>query len=402
MADTNTQVAADAAATQPTWLRERRAEAARAFEATPTPTPSLRPWRYTDVTGLDIAAFEDAELAPVVEGNAPEGAYAGSLTGALTADGKHEDLVREHLGSVVTGTEGKFQAANTALWSGGALVYAPRRATFDEPVVVTVDASDLADRAVFPRLLIIAEEQGDVTVVLRLHSGAASLLAAGVVEIIAGQAARVRLLIDDRWGPDTQDFTTIRSRLGRDADVQVATLGIGGRIVKQTIEALLEGEGANSVIRAVALGDDKQHFDFVTLQDHIGPRTTSDVEVKAALAGSSRSVYYGITRVEETAAGGEANQLNKNLLLSEHAKADSDPVLEILTADVIRCGHGATVGPVSAEEMFYLQSRGLTRREALQLLVTGFFQSVLGDIEIEGVADELRETVFAKLAAAEL
>ncbi len=134
------------------------------------------------------------------------------------------------------------------------------------------------------------------------------------------------------------------------------------------------------------------------------------MEIKAALAGASRSVYYGITRVEETAAGAEANQQNRNLLLSEHAKADSDPVLEILTADVIRCGHAATVGPVDAEAMFYLQSRGLERRAALQLLVSGFFQSVAEAVPLSGAGDEpddasyetLYEAVTRKLATAEL
>src|SRR5690606_24299183 len=122
-----------------------------------------------------------------------------------------------------------------------------------------------------------------------------------------------------------------------------------------------------------ALGDGKQHFVFVTLQDHIGPKTTSDVEIKTALAGASRSIYYGVTRVEETASGAAAEQENRNLLLSQHSKADSDPVLEILTNEVIRCGHGATVGPVDHEALFYLSSRGLDRRQALTLLVAGFF-----------------------------
>ena len=140
----------------------------------------------------------------------------------------------------------------------------------------------------------------------------------------------------------------------------------------------------------------------MTLQDHVGPRTISDVEVKAALAGASRSIYYGITRVEEGASGSAANQQNRNLLLSGNAKADSDPVLEILTADVIRCGHAATVGPVDQEALFYLQSRGLDRRTALQLLVNGFFQSVARALAVEGVADDLERTVFAKLARAVL
>ena len=383
---------------EPGWLRDRRAEAARAFDATPLPTRALRPWRYTDVTRLDFAAFAPTSGAMRINGNAPDGAYAGTIADAV---GTHETVLRDSLGSLTPATEGKFQAANGALWSGGVLVHAPARAVFDEPVVAELDVAD-GEAAVFPRVLIVAGEQAEVTVVLRVRSGDASLLAAGVVEIEVAQAAHVRLLIDDRWGADTQDYTTVRARLGRDADLQVASLAIGGRVLKQTVEVTLEGEGANSAIRAVALGDEHQHFDFVTLQDHTGPRTTSDVEIKAALAGASRSIYYGITRVGEEAAGAEANQQNRNLLLSNSAKADSDPVLEILTADVIRCGHGATVGPVDEEALFYLQSRGLDRRTSLQLLVSGFFQTVLRDIRLEGVAEDLEETVFAKLALAEL
>ena len=212
----------------------------------------------------------------------------------------------------------------------------------------------------------------------------------------------MKLLLDDQWGAATRDFTWVRARLAKDADLQVASVALGAALLKQTVEVLMEGEGATSVIRAVALGNADQHFDFVTLQDHIGPRTTSEVEVKAALAGASRSVYYGITRVGERAHGANANQANKNLLLSGSAKADSDPVLEILTADVVRCGHGATVGPVDQEALFYLQSRGLDRRQALQLLVAGFFQSVVGELPIKGFSAELEARVFAKLETAEL
>ena len=391
-------LAAAEARGEPGWLRDRRTEAARAFAAIPLPTRALRPWRYTNVTGLDFARFAPADEGLRIGGTAPDGAYAGTIADAV---GTHEALVRDGLGSLTPATEGKFQAANSALWSEGVLVHAAARTVFDEPIVAELDVPE-GDTAVFPRMLIVAGEQAEVTVVLRMRSGDAPLLAAGVIEIEVGQAAHVRLLIDDRWGADTQDYTTVRARLGRDADLQVASLAIGGRVLKQTVEVTLEGEGANSAIRAVALGDSDQHFDFVTLQDHVGPRTTSDVEVKAALAGASRSIYYGITRVGEGAAGAEANQQNRNLLLSDRSKADSDPVLEILTADVIRCGHGATVGPVDEEALFYLQSRGLDRRTSLQLLVSGFFQSVLRDIRLEGVAEELEETVFAKLAQAEL
>jgi Fe-S cluster assembly protein SufD len=238
--------------------------------------------------------------------------------------------------------------------------------------------------------------------VLRLRSGETPLLVSGVIELYAHDSSRVRLLTDERWGGQTQDFTTVRSLLGRDADARIATIALGGQLIKQTVEARLAGEGANSVIHGIALGDLDQQFDFVTLQDHEGPRTTSDVAIKAALAGASRNIYYGITRVEESAKGAEANQENRNLLLSANSKADSDPVLEILTSDVIRCGHAAAVGPVDQEALFYLQARGLDYRAALKLLVQGFFQSVAGVMGLPELEEELAEAVTAKLATAEL
>ncbi len=385
---------------EPEWLLERRAEAARAFAATPLPSRQLRPWKYTDVSALDFAAFPPSTARVDVEVTAPAGSNAATLADALQAG---ESFVREQLGSVIPATEGKFTALNSALWSEGAAVHAGRGAAFEAPVVITFDASSLTSAgSVFPRLLIYAEEQSDVTVVLRLRSGEAPLLAAGVIEIIADQASRVRLLVDERWGASTQDYSIVRSRVGRDAEVQVATLAIGGQVFKQTVESVLDREGGRSIIRGVALGDSNQHFDFVTLQDHVAARTVSDVEIKAALAGASRSIYYGVTRVGEGAANGEAMQTNRNLLLSDHAKADSDPVLEIMTAAVAKCGHAATVGPVDSEALFYLQSRGLEYREALQLLVAGFFQSVVGGFPVEGIGEELAELVAAKLATAEL
>lgn len=395
---------AAAARDEPDWLRERRTEAARAFAAMPNPTPASRPWKYTDVTALDFEAFPPASATVTISGEVPAGnsEHAGAATSLSDAAGQWPDVLRSDLGSLVPATEGKFIAANAALWDSGVYVHVPKGVTCDEPIVIDIEGPDASSAAIFPRLLILAGEQSEVTIVLRLRSGDQPLLVCGVIELYAGRSSHVKLLIDERWGEQTQDFTTIRSRIGRAADVNVATIALGGKLVKQTVEALIEGEGANSVIRGIALGGGEQHFDCITLQDHVGPRTTSDVAIKAALAGSSRSIYYGITRVEETAKGAQANQENRNLLLSEHAKADSDPVLEILTADVIRCGHGATVGPVDEEALFYLQSRALDYRTSLQLLVQGFFESVIADMPLEDLRDELREAVAAKLATVEL
>jgi Fe-S cluster assembly protein SufD len=390
-------VAASRERGEPGWLTDRRAEAARAFAALPMPTRALRPWRYTDLEGLDPAGFAPADMKVHVEGNIPEGAYIGSLAAGAAA----VPAARERFGTLLASTEGRFLAANAAQWREGVLVHAPRGVAFEAPITVTIDAGS-ASGVVYPRVLVVAEEQSEVTLMLRMTSGDTPLMAAGVVEVFTGQASRVRLLLDDRWGPQTRDYTWVRGLLGRDSDLQVASVALGGLVLKQTVEVLLDGEGSTSGIRAVALGDGDQHFDFVTLQDHIGPRTTSYVEVKSALAGSSRQAYYGVTRVGAHAVGADADQTNRNLLLSGDAKADSDPVLEILTANVVRCGHHAAVGPVDQEALFYLQSRGLDLRAALQLLVAGFFYSVVGEVAVPGLEEELAERVEAKLATATL
>ncbi len=387
---------------EPEWLVEARGEASRAFAATPMPTTRLRPWKYTDVSDLEIAAYEPEAFVPSVTGTAPTGGFAGTLQAALQ-DATEAERVREHLGSVVTATEGKFVAANAALWTDGLYVRVPRGQALEEPIVASLERPASTAGAVFPRVLIVAEAQSESTVVLRCSSDdAADLLVSGAIEIVAGQASQVRLLLDIDWGSETREFSILRARLERDARVRVSTLATGGRVVKMAMEGLLEGEGADASFRGVVVGDRNQHFDFVTLQNHTGPHTLSDVNIRAALAGASKAVYYGITRVEEGASGAEAEQENRNLLLSKRATANSDPVLEILTNEVVRCGHGATVGPVDQEALFYLQSRGLDRRQALTLLVTGFLQSALGDTSGSGLADELERQVQRKLAVAEL
>ena len=392
-------VAASTGRGEPGWLTEKRAESARAFEALPMPTPKLRPWKYTDVTSLVIDGYAaDEAFAPDISGTAPAGGFAGSLASAA-GDAKLGPIVESHLGALVPATEGKFIAANSAQWRQGAFVYVPRSQAFAEPVTVTLNATD---GAVFPRLLVVAEAATEVTVLVRCHSGDADLLASQVVEVFAGADSNVNLVFHVDWGRATREFTTVRAKTDRGANVRIATLAIGGALVKQTLEGILEGEGSQARIRGVALGDANQHFDFVTLQDHVGPKTQSDVQIKTALAGASRSIYYGVTRVEETGLGASAEQANRNLLLSAHAKADSDPVLEILTNDVIRCGHGATVGPVDQEAFFYLQSRGLDRRQALKLLVAGFFNSVVDDIGDEALREEVALEVERKLAVAEV
>jgi len=157
------------------------------------------------------------------------------------------------------------------------------------------------------------------------------------------------------------------------------------------------GRGTTSELLAVTYGTGNTQADFYTLQDHVGPDTRSDLLYKSALQGSSRGIYYGLTRVGLGAKNADANQESRNLLLSKGARADSDPVLEILTSDIIRASHGATAGPVDQEQLFYLQARGIRLRDAEAMLVRAFLEAVLGRVPDEKLREELNAQLESKL-----
>jgi Fe-S cluster assembly protein SufD len=193
--------------------------------------------------------------------------------------------------------------------------------------------------------------------------------------------------------------TVQRARLAKAAKASTLTAGIGGWVQKWWVDALIKGAGAESQMFGVFFGTGTQHMDVITLQDHIGPHTTSDLLYKSVLKDRAVGAYYGLTRVGPEARGTAANQEDRNLLLSPKAKADADPVLEILTSDVIRCGHGASAGPVDQEQLFYLECRGLPRPEAEKLLVQGFLNQVLERIPLESVRLTVQRAIDEKLGA---
>ena len=239
-----------------------------------------------------------------------------------------------------------------------------------------------------------------LTVIEEYRSGDDQLAVLPAVEILVGPGAAVNYTSLHRWGSQTRVFAEQRTLTERDAAVTSLSVVTGGRVVKSHITSSLTGRGSSSELYNLSVGGADEHIDFYTLQDHVAADTRSDLLFKAAMGGRSRAVYYGVTRVGLEARRADANQVNRNLLLSRAAKADSDPVLEILTNDVTRVSHGATAGPVNDEELFYIQSRGLTREMAVGLLVRGFLNEVLDrSVHDEAVREELSTLVEAKLQA---
>ena len=201
--------------------------------------------------------------------------------------------------------------------------------------------------------------------------------------------AHLRYVQLQRWAADVWSFSTQRAVLGQDASLRTLNVALGGRLARNTVQVSLDGRGSQADLLGIVRGDERQHVDFQTLQDHSGDATRSDLVIHDALRGRASANFTGLIRINPSARQTASSQEQKNILLSDHAKADSDPKLEILNNDVIRCTHGAAVGPVDEELVFYLQSRGLDRQSAEQLIVEGFFRSVLDKLELPVVHDSL-------------
>jgi Fe-S cluster assembly protein SufD len=221
-------------------------------------------------------------------------------------------------------------------------------------------------------------------------------LSSAVSEIVLGDNATIQYLVLQEWPTDVDHVATHRIHMGRNATTELVVAATGGHLNKVYMEVSMLGSGSSARISGLVIGDGKQHFDYQSLQDHKAPNCVSDLLVKGALKDESVSVYSGLIKIEKQAQHSDAYQANRNLLLSPKAKADSIPKLEIEANDV-RCTHGATVGQVDAEQLFYLQSRGFSLEEAQNTLVHGFFQPVIDRIALPEVRERIHQAIDAEL-----
>lgn len=390
-----------------------RARGARALALAPMPSPATdRPWKYVDAASLDL----DGLAAPSVPGETPAGdpLAPGSLAlrdGGVAARGAipagltlaafaevGEDALAGLGEAIAPDAAGRLTALHYAFLRGGVVARTAPDAEIAAPVRITRHFTGDGALAA-PHTLIAAGPNSRLAVVEEYRSDGGELAVAPAVEILAGPGSVVRYAAIHRWGPRTRVFAEQRAVTQRDAALVSLSFVTGGRLVKGGIASTLAGRGSSSELYGLAVGGGGEQVDFHTLQDHVAPDTRSDLLFKSALGGRSRGVYYGVTRVGLGARRADAHQENRTLLLSRAARADSDPVLEILTNDVLRVSHGATAGPVDDEELFYIQSRGMTRAEAVGLLVRGFLGEPLDRGAPEALREELGALVDAKLRA---
>jgi Fe-S cluster assembly protein SufD len=411
---------------EPAWMRELRLLAWRLFEEMPMPRHKDEAWRrfpVRQIPSLDevpfVASREPEEIDSLrklpkafAKSLASEKGVSGtmvhldgnpvyrSLSRELEQEGvvflplseavrEYPDLVKRYfMSDGVSLTENKFAALHGALWNGGLFLYVPENVRVELPLQTLVGIRE-PGLGSFYHTLVVADRGSSVAILEdRVSEPSGEALNSDVVEIFVGEGARVEYVNLQQWDTERWNFTTQHTVVDRDGDFVWLVGSLGGGRTKDFIRTDLVGPGASSRVYGFMFLEGKQLVDQSTYQRHVAGNTYSNLLFRNVLRDKARSVFYGMIRVEPEAQATDAYQANNNLMLSEDARADTIPGLEIIANDV-RCSHGATVGRIDPDQLFYLQARGLPKVEAERLIVHGFFEPILSQIPLEDVRDKM-------------
>ena len=417
------------------YIRDYRNRSWELYKSLPLPGLKDEAWRRTDLRGLQAGSFNLAgsvdaadsshsaypqapeELLQPLVGEEhggqviifpdqtritlnPQLAEKGVIfTDLQTAVREHPELLEKILGQVVQPGEGKFAAMAAALAHAGVFLYVPEGVQVGEPLHSVLWAPGI-NLAYFSHILVLVEDGASVTYVHESASpteATGQAMHAGIVEIHVGDNAKFNFVELQSWGEHVWNFSHERARVGRDATLDWIFGALGSHLTKNFSELDLVGEGATGRMSGFYFTDGIQHLDHDTQQNHHAPNTTSDLLFKGALKDRSRSVWQGMIYVAPGAQKTDGYQANRNLVLSRTARADSIPGLEIM-ADDVRCTHGATVGKIDPDQVYYLRSRGIPYQDAERLIVEGFFDPIMQRIAFEGVRSRFQEAILEKMS----
>ncbi len=410
------------------FIASYRARAWDAFKKQTLPDTTLEAWRRTDLRALPVdsfklptdGAYKDFPSMPEelfkplvadqhggqivlfpggskIDLDASLAKQGVIFTDFKTAQEKHPEIIEKILGQTVNVEEGKFAALAGALSQTGVILYVPKNTHIEQPLhsILWGPGANLAH---ISHLLILLDEGANATYVHESASPTESSDAfhAGIVEIKVMQGASLKFVELQSWGKHVWNFSHERIRVERGGSLDWIFGAIGSKLTKNFSELDLAGEGATGRMSGFYFTDGTQHLDHDTQQNHLAPHTTSDLLFKGALKGKSRSVWQGMIYVAKGAEKTDGYQANRNIVLDEGARADSIPGLEIL-ADDVRCTHGATVGRLEEEPIFYLKSRGIPQKDAERVVVEGFFDPIMQRIPFEGVRERFHQAILQKM-----
>lgn len=413
---------------EPQWLRDLRLKAWEEYEATPMPQMEEE-WRRTDYrhirwneadsiiqpNGATSEAVPAKNLEPLtsdkqggllvfVDGKIVHHEVAEELTeqgviftDLMTAVREHGDLVQKHfMTQAVQVDEGKFAALHGALWNHGVFVYVPRNKVAELPLHV-VNYNTKAG-ASMGHVLVVVEENAQATMQVEYASADSDTHSSyiGATELIVGDAANLRYVSLQDWNRETYEFSHQRGIVGRDAQLDWVNGVMGSRLTKAFIEVDTIGQGGNARVSGFFFADKNQFFDLDTQQNHNAPLTNTDLLFKGAAKDEARTLWQGMIKSLPKMQKIDGYQVCRNLMLSDNARMDSIPGLEIEADDVI-CSHAATFGTLEEEPIYYLMSRGITRSQAQLMVIDGFFDELLQRIPFERVRERLMAEIEAKI-----
>ncbi len=371
------------------------------------PTFKGRPgWEFTDISGLDLAAYERVGADGRRRGRVPALSSFGSCRAPALPDGvivstldapEHQALIERHLGSLVS-SDDVFVALNDAGVRASAFVYVPRGVELTEPISLS-SVQARTGTLLNQRTLVVLEEGAQAEVWEQFLSGSDDVdgVFNTVTELIVGQNARLRYVCGQGLSENSWIFGAQRAEVGRDASLDWVALGFGSARGHVRMETRLAGEGSGARVTGAYASHGRQHIDFDTTQEHAAPNTTSDLAFRGVLTGRSSAVWKGNIIVDPGAQKTDAFQESRNLLLSKRAHADAIPGLEIQANDV-RCTHAAAVAQVDPEQLFYLRSRGLPLEVAKRLVIEGFLATLVERFEEGPVREVLSDVLERRLA----
>jgi Fe-S cluster assembly protein SufD len=417
----------DGARRFPAWVNELRQAGISRFAALGFPTPRMEDWRYTNITPIAQWSFKPAVNPPpvaltaadaarfafaglggsrlvFVNGHfAPElsavipraGVKVGSLAAAISGDA---GLVQGHLGRYASATDQPFRALNAAFFADGAFIFVSKNTVVEEPVhLLFIAAGDGA--AVHPRNLIVVEAGSQLKVVEScVSANGAPGFTNAVTEIAVGEGAGVEHCKFQDESPKAFHVATIQSSLARGSRFVTHSISTGAQIARHDVNTVMTGEGVECVLNGLYVASGSQLVDHHMIVDHAQPRCASHEFFHGILGGASRGVFNGKIFVRPGAQQTDAKQTNRNLLLTDEATVDTKPQLEIF-ADDVKCTHGATVGRLDEDAIFYLRSRGIPHKAARRMLTQAFAGNILARIGIAPVRKQLDEFLQNRLEA---
>ena len=412
------------ASRQPAWLRGLRERGFARFCEVGFPTTKNEDWRFTNVNAIAQTPFQlardarrseatysdtldacripgaacqlvflNGRFAPELSdlGNLPKGVRAGSLAQAIAQDGAS---LEPHLGRYLNIERDAFSALNTAFIEDGAYVYLPRGTVLEAPICflfISVPGND--PEMTNPRNLIVAENATEASIVEDYVSLGSGVSFSNVVtELVAGEDAVISHYMIEREDRQVFNVSTLRSQQARSSNVSSHSVLLGGGLVRNNIHPVLAGEGGECLINGLFIGNGRQHMDNYMLVEHASAHCGSRQFYNGILDGHSHGVFHGRIIVHKDAQKTDAKQTNRNLLLSDDAQIDTKPQLEIY-ADDVKCTHGATIGQVEENALFYMRSRGIEETEARSLLLLAFANECLDRMKSAPVRDYLRDLV---------